>query len=241
MFCHIYVSISITCIGLYTLYDFIWYEHIWTYCNWICYTRVRVWWKNPQDIGGCPLPKSGWLIPPVAPRIPPKLGPWQLLDAGLLARCLWHVMTCHTCHWSPRHPSTVRKMNPCWMPFLNGHVLHANPFGQSSSQPRFSGAFDIHCFASAKKLTKWAAAFDRGRAHVVMQCDSVQSLQRILGTIRTSEPKSLLGWTGNFDKLWCTYLMNFGNIRKHMFSNTLLGCLSSFWIDIPCFGIKSIR
>ena len=69
----------------------------------------------------------------------------------------------------------------------------SNPFGQSSSQPRFSGAFDIHCFASAKKLTKWAAAFDRGRAHVVMQCDSVQSLQRILGTIRTSEPKSLLG------------------------------------------------
>lgn len=39
----------------------------------------------------------------------------------------------------------------------------------------FSGAFDIYCFASAKKLTKWAAAFHRGRAHVVMQCDSVQT------------------------------------------------------------------
>lgn len=43
---------------------------------------------------------------------------------------------------------------------------------------RFSGDFDIHYFVSAKKLTKWAAAFaERGRAHVVMQCDSVQILQ----------------------------------------------------------------
>eukprot|EP00434_Breviolum_minutum_P008221 symbB.v1.2.007252.t1/scaffold401.1/size211429/23 len=40
----------------------------------------------------------------------------------------------------------------------------------------FSGDFDIHYFVSAKKLTKWAAAFgERGRAHVVMQCDSVQT------------------------------------------------------------------
>ncbi len=43
---------------------------------------------------------------------------------------------------------------------------------------RFSGDFDIHYFVSAKKLTKWAAAFgERGRAHVVVQCDSVQILQ----------------------------------------------------------------
>lgn len=43
---------------------------------------------------------------------------------------------------------------------------------------RFSGDFDIHYFVSAKKLTKWAAAFgESGRAHVVMQCDSVQILQ----------------------------------------------------------------
>lgn len=162
-------------------------------CHVLC-TRART---SSQAMGGCPLPKSGWLIPPsVAPRILPKLGPWRLLDAGLLEHSssrLWQV-TAGYCWitWTSLNPQP-KKLKPWislnaffeWtsMDMFCAH-LDAVPW-----QPRFSGAFDIYCFASAKKLTKWAAAFDRGRAHVVMQCDSVQSLQRILGTfaVRTKE------------------------------------------------------
>ena len=127
---------------------------------------------------------------------------------------------------SPGHPSTILNLKN-WSPeclfWMDMFCTHLDAV---LWQPRFSGAFDIYCFASAKKLTKWAAAFHRGRAHVVMQCDSVQSLQRILATfaVRTKE----VTWV-NRELWWILYLIIWWTLETYsMFSNNYSSRLHQF-------------
>ena len=103
-------------------------------------------------------------------------------------------------------------------------------------QPRFSGAFDIHGFASAKKLTKWAAAFDRGRAHVVLQCDSVQSLQRIFRVLRSQNQRAYyLGKRGTLMNTILRWLR--WHIRYTCWKQTVCSSIDSFQLhqEFPMF------